>query len=123
MLQKAVSKVRAEMTANKTNQYIQVVGEFLIQHLTARPEDAEKVLNPDKTIAKSLGEMRKEAEKKKVGNCAVLTPSEGFNFVLKYFGIKGKSAANNVPAPMPVAAPAEPIKETPSFDIRLEDLL
>ena len=52
----AITKLKSEMDANENNSYIQV----------------EKIMAADKTIAKSLDAMKKEAEKKKVGNCAVL---------------------------------------------------
>jgi hypothetical protein len=121
MLQQAISKLRSEMTQNNANAYIQVVGDFLLQHLEQNPQDAEKILSKDKCIAKSLDEMRKVAGKKKIGNCAVLTDQEGFSVVLKYFNIKGRSAAPvNSIAPTPVP---EPTKPTINFDVRLEDLL
>lgn len=111
MLDKALSKLNAEMEEKKDNPYVQVVGKFLVNYLDMNPEAAEKILAGDKTIAKSLDEMRKVAEKKKVGNCAVLTDQEGFEVVLKYFGIKDK-----VPG-------TEPVKSKPDFDVKLEDLL
>ncbi|GAB6172016.1 hypothetical protein JCM15765_14940 [Paradesulfitobacterium aromaticivorans] len=119
MLENAISKLKTEMDSNKSNTYVQVVGGFLLQHINCHPQDAEKIMVTEKTIGKSLDEMRKVAEKKKSGNCAVLTDEEGFEVVLKYFGIKGKPASMTDIAP----APAEPTKQTPSFDIRLEDLL
>lgn len=84
----AVTKLRAEMEANQTNPYVQVIGAYLVKHLNSHPEHAESFLAEDKTILKSLDAMRKEAEKKKVGNVAVLTDAEGFAVVLEYFGAK-----------------------------------
>ena len=124
MLQKAITKLKTEMDQNKNNSYVKVVGGFLLQHLDANPSDAEKILDKEKSIAKSLDEMRKVAEKKKVGNYAVLTDQEGFAVVLKYFGIEGNSA---VPAPVVhppvVSSPAGGPKHASDFDVRLEDLL
>jgi hypothetical protein len=126
---KAIEKLKSEMAKNADNTYIQVVGGFLLQHLESNPQEAEKILATDKTIAKSLNEMQKEASKKKVGNCAVLTDQEGFVIVLKYFGMK---------AAAPKTSPAASIKESQEkkeqapkpqpnslddFDIKLEDLL
>lgn len=120
MIENASAKLKTEMDSNKNNPYIHVVGEFLLQHLNQNPQDAEKILVEDKTIGKSLNEMRKVAEKKKAGNCAVLTPPEGFKVVLEYFGIKGA-----VPPDMS-AITAKPIAAEPKsevdFDVRLEDL-
>lgn len=116
----AISKIKTEMDGNKNNPYIQVVGGFLLQHLDANPAAAEKILAADKTIAKSLDAMRKEAEKKKVGNCAVLTDQEGFEVVLKYFGIEG---AVITPAPAAATANTSAPAAGPEFDVKLEDLL
>jgi PcfK-like protein len=86
----AVTKLNDEMTSNKNNPYVQVVGNFLLQKLKNNPDAAEKILEKDKSILKSLDAMRKEAEKVKVGNCAVLTDEQGFSIVLDYFEIKGR---------------------------------
>ncbi|KUO75546.1 MAG: hypothetical protein APF81_27395 [Desulfosporosinus sp. BRH_c37] len=120
MQAKAIEKIQSEMTKDTANSYVQVVGGFLLQHLRQNPQDAEKILTADKTIGKSLGEMRKAAEKKKVGNCAVLTDPEGFAVVLNYFGVN--SAADTqyraAPALIPLVKPESDI----NFDIKLEDL-
>lgn len=112
----AVEKIRSEMGENANNGYVQVVGGFLLQILEANPESAEKILAEGKTIKGSLDEMQKEARKKQVGNCAVLTDQEGFAVVLKYFGIEEPAAARPVVAPV-VARPSV------DFDVRLDDLL
>lgn len=88
MLEKAIEKLKSEMDENKNNSYVQVVGNFLVQHITENPDEAEKILTNDKTVLKSLGEMRKVAEKRKTGNFACIDPQEGFSIVMKYFGIK-----------------------------------
>lgn len=117
MKAKAIEKIRAEMKT--TNPYTLVVGNFLLQHLESNPEAAEKILVQDKTIAKSLEAMRKVAEKKKVGNVAVLTDAEGFAEVLKYFGIDGqpvKVEASGAPS-------AKPERPTDEFNVSLDDFL
>ncbi len=125
MQAKAIEKLQSEMTKNTANTYVQVVGGFLLQHLEQNPQDAEKILVADKDIGKSLEEMRKEASKKKVGSCAVLTDQEGFAVVLKYFGIDATAQevhplANSERVIQPSIANLKP--ET-TFDIKLEDLL
>ena len=117
MLDQAIAKIKAEM--DKKDGYAQAVGAFLLQHLDANPAAAEKILTEGKTIKGSLAEMRKEAEKKKVGNCAVLTDAEGFAVVLRYYGIEDKTQAAPAPAP---AVPKTGRKDV-DFDIRLDDLL
>lgn len=122
MLEKAIEKIKSEMKQNK-NPYVQVVGDFLLRQLELNPKDADKILVEDKTIMKSLDEMRKVAEKKKTGNCAVLTDQEGFEIVLKYFDIKAEPV-------MEVCTPPETETRThkreakgTDFDINLDDLL
>jgi hypothetical protein len=127
MLERAKVKLKAEMEGNKNNPYVQVVGGFLLQYIESNPAVVEKILSADKTILKSLDEMKRAAEKKKVGNCAVLTDQEGFDVVLKYFGISGTAPASVVTltlsastastSPIPVPKPAA------EFDINLEELL
>jgi len=119
---KAIEKIRSEMTKDTANSYVQVVGGFLLQHLEFNPQDAEKILVTDKTIIKSLDEMKKAAGKKKVGSCAVLTDQEGFAVVLKYFGIKGAPVVMAAPDVAPVSPVPTLEKPITSFDVRLEDL-
>jgi len=88
LITEAIKKIKDEMAKEK-NSYVKVIGKFLLQHLESNPEDAEKILNNSKTISKSLEEMRKIAKANKVGDCAVLSDQEGFEIVLKYFGING----------------------------------
>lgn len=122
MLEEARKKLQKEMDSNKSNSYVQVVGQFLLQHLEDHSKSAKKILAEDKTIVKSLDAMEKEARKKKVGNCAVLTDQEGFSIVLKYFGINAAyTSATQVTVPKQNPEP-QPSK-TAAFDISLEDLL
>ena len=120
MLTAAISKINSEMDQNKNNPYIQAIGGFLLDYLQSHPESDEKINADDKTMLKSLDAMRKEAEKKKVGNCAVLTDSEGFAIVLKYFGIEGQVVKFES-----AAAPATSHSKKPDieFDVKLEELL
>jgi hypothetical protein len=123
MLAQAIQKLQAEMDKEKNNSYVQVVGGFLLQHLNEHPDCADKIMAGGKSIAGSLTEMRTEAEKKKVGNSAVLTDQEGFSIVLKYFGIDDQQPQANA-AHGPAAPTPEPAAEPESiFDISLDDLL
>jgi hypothetical protein len=119
VLEKAVEKVKSEMDKSQSNTYIQVVGDFLLQHLQGHPGDAEEILTEGKTIGKSLDEMRKVAQKQSAGGCAVLTDLEGYDVVLKYFGIKAKAT---LPATAPDPGPVQE-KNPISFGVKLEDLL
>ena len=123
----AISKLRSEMDQNKTNHYVQVVGEYLINYINAHPEAGVKIMVAGKTIGKSLDVMKAEARKNQVNGCGMFTPDEGFAIVMKYFDIAG-SAPVIQPAPATVQstvthlAPAAPTVK-PQFDLKLEDLL
>lgn len=120
MLNKAIKKIKAEIDSNKNNSYIQVVGEFLLQHLQDNPTNAEKVVQVGKTIGQSLNEMKKAAEKKKVGNCAVLSEQEGFKVVLEYFGIDAAVSEVGVkPQEHIVQAPIAQVKK-PNIEFNVE---
>ncbi|MDF2855743.1 MAG: hypothetical protein K0Q87_1594 [Neobacillus sp.] len=93
MLKQALKKLQDEMSKDR-NPYVEVIGQFLISHIKAYPEDAEKILANDKTISKSLDAMKNVAEKKVTHGendgkvrVAVLTDEEGFHAIEKYFGI------------------------------------
>ena len=91
MLYKAIKKIETEMEKEK-NPYVKVIGDFLLNHLANDPGAAEQILADDKkTIFKSIDAMRKAASKNKTGNCAMLSDAEGYEVVLKYFGIKKKA--------------------------------
>ncbi len=123
MYQDAVLKLKNEIGQSKNNSYVQVVGNFLLGHLDQHHEDAEKIMAEDKTIVKSLDKMRDEASKKKVGNCAMFTPEEGFAIVLQYFGI-GSAVTISAPVAATIQKPvATPKKSEIDFNVNLEDLL
>ncbi len=110
----AVNVIREEMEQNKTNSYVQAVGDFLLKHLAANPGDAEKI-SAEKTLISSMDALRKEAEKKKTGNFYAMPPDEGFKIILEYFGITD--------AQVNVQIPAAPEKKALDFDVKLDDLL
>lgn len=116
MKAQALAKINTEINASNNNPFIKVVGEFLLSHIESNPGDSEKILTADKTISKSLEAMKKVAEKRKVGNMAILTDAEGFKVVLEYFGIK----ANAIAAPI---TPAAKPKADSGFEVNLDDLL
>ncbi|SDD88899.1 hypothetical protein [Sporomusa acidovorans] len=122
-MQTAVKKIQAEIDKNPNNAYIQVVGQFLLQHLELHPNDARKINVDGKTIAKSLDAMQKEASKKKVGNCAVLTDQEGFAVVLKYFDIKTPAVVTPIARPTAASKAVPAARPDTAFNVSLEDFL
>ena len=121
-METAKAKIRAEMAKAANNAYVQAVGAFLLEYLEQNPGAAGKISAADKTIAKSLDVMRSEAQKKKVGNVAVIAPQAGFAIVLKYFGVNDAAPPVVVPAKEKIVVTSSaPVADT--FDIKLEDLL
>lgn len=117
-MKRAVEKLNFEMRKDKSP-FVQVVGQFLLRHLESDPAAAEKIMPVSKSIAGSLSEMRKEAEKRKVGNVAVLSDEEGFAAVMKYFGIEGRvKASSDVKVPEGVEE-----KASAGFSASLDDFL
>ena len=117
MLEKANEKLTNEMTSNPNHPYVQAVGQYLLNHLEAQPEHAENILAEDRTILKSLDVMRRFAERKKVGNVAVLTDDEGFAVVLQYFGCWEGEPIELPPEPeRPVYQP--PVQRAPRTDVQ-----
>lgn len=90
MLEKAIEKIKSEMEKAKDDLYISVIGEFLLQYINSNPEASDKILAKDKSIEKSLDEMKNIAKKKVSKGVAMLTDQEGFTIVLQYFGIIDK---------------------------------
>lgn len=118
MIEQARKKLTDEMSKD-SSPYVQVIGNFLIQYIEQNPGAAEAILTNGKSIKQSMEEMKNVAEKKKVGNCAVLTDQEGFKVALNYYGIKDK------PGQQPASVGSLPSRaETEiNFDVKLEDLL
>lgn len=115
----AITKLKAEMDGKGTNTYVKLIGDFLIRHIQANPESANHVLDADKTIAKSLDAMKREAHKKAKDGMAMLTDQEGYAVVLKYFGMEGASVVQSTD-------PAPQIKQESQgrkFSVSLDDLI
>lgn len=118
----AVKKIRAEMESNQNSSYVQVVGNFLLNYVNEHPETAKSIVKEVKTILKSLDAMRKVAEKRKTGNCAVLTDAEGFDIVLNYFKSEEPSSKVEKSASKPEKSTPEKATEQED-DIDFDELL
>jgi hypothetical protein len=108
----AMDKIRDEMAKSK-DKYVEVVGEYLTDYLLAHPEAETALLDKDKSIAGSLERVRKEAEKVKTGNMAILDDRTVFGIVLGYFGIEdgedvGLSERQGPHPSQPAAVPPSP---------------
>lgn len=88
MIEKAIEKIRREMDSKKENSYIQTIGSFLIKQVEINKEAAEKINNEDKTLEKAFKEVEAVARKKAIGGCAVLSDTEVFTIIKKYYGME-----------------------------------
>lgn len=127
MIEQALAKLTNEMANNKGNAYVQVIGDYLVNFVKNNPPSAKKVMDEKKSIVGSLDAMRKEAEKKKQNNCAVLTDQEGFKIVLGYLGIENKEPIAQKPVQEttpPVTASIETaLPNKQRFEASLDDFL
>lgn len=109
---KAIARIHEEIQTNQNN-YVMSVGNFLINYLEIDPAAADKILAEGKTITQSIGAMRKEAGKNKVNGVGVLSDAEGFEIVLKYYGIDPVTEEDNY----------SQVPQEDSFDAKLDDFL
>jgi hypothetical protein len=94
MFEKAKEKLKAEMESKKNNGYVQCIGQFLLEYLDSSRGSAEAILTEGKTIEGSYKAMEVEARNKpRAGNMVMITPDEGYEIIIKYFGIDKPGAA------------------------------
>ena len=96
-----IDMIRDGMAASHDDAGMQLLGGLLTEWMLARPGQAGADAG-DKTLKGALGAMRREAEKVKKGNCAVISDAEGLRIALAYLygagaakdaaGIGGESA-------------------------------
>ncbi len=120
----AVEKINKEM-GEGNGPHVRAIGEFLINIISEKQEAADKILDEKKSIKGSIDEMSKEAKKKAVNGCAMLTDEEGFNIVLKYYGINDENVINRECKNNKVVSLNEYKKNTKNdeLNINLDDLL
>lgn len=116
-MEKAIKKITDEMNKSKAA-YIQVVGELLLDRVKADTVAAEAVMDQKKTIQGAVDEMRKAAEKVKVGNVGVIAPDEATAIIFEYFCINDDPTKKLSKSARKVEKEQEPL-----FDLSLDDLL
>ena len=117
--ERAIAKIDTEIEKEKGNRILEIIGEFLINLVTANPDAAEKLLDEKKNLKGAYETMRNEARKYQKDGCAVLTDDEGFEIVCEYFGIDYQPPG----ADKVEKQAAQPAKTAPALDIELDDLL
>jgi hypothetical protein len=110
------------MEEKTDNDYVQYIGQYLIEYITEHPGHAEAILAEGKTVEGSFKHMESVARKKKKSGMVMLTPEEGFKAVMEYFGIENVEVA---PEKMGVTQKVVNIgtAKRRKVDISLDDLL
>lgn len=119
MVEKAIEKIKKEM--EKGTPYIQAIGNYVLTQIEVNGEAAKEVAYGKKTLKDALENVKGEARKQAVNNCAVLTDEEVFKIVAKYYGFTVEQAnATKVV----IAGPVEEKKEdNKNFSVDLNSLL
>lgn len=87
MNMQAIQKINTEMQKDPTNQYMEIVGQYIIDRCTS-DTDGALVAKEGKTLAGAMGAVMERAKKAKHGNYAVLLPEQVFAAVDAYFGMQ-----------------------------------
>lgn len=92
MLADAIQRIENEIDSEKSNPNIKIIGEFMIQYIQLNPSAAAVVCTNGKFLSGAYKAIEDYARKKpRHGNCVAVSPDEGFEQVLKYFGIEHNS--------------------------------
>ncbi len=116
--ERAIAKIDAEIEKEKGNRILEIIGEFLINLVTANSDAAAKLLDEKKNLKGAYEAMRNEARKYQKDGCAVLTDDEGFEVICGYYGLEYHSGGGKI---VPEKAPD--VKASTALDIELDDLL
>ena len=84
-MQKAIEKINAEMQTDPTNEYMEIIGHYIIDRCT-NEATAEKILAEDKSLGGVLEEIKEKAREKAINGCAVIRDEDVFGMVDEYFG-------------------------------------
>lgn len=125
MIEAAKLKIKNEI--NKSNDpYIKTIGKYLLNNIEINKETAKKINNGEKTLKKSLEEVKKIAKGKAINGCAVMEDEEVYKIVKDYFGLV--AVQDKI-----IQVEAEEIKEKHNinqgkvidvnFNVRLEDFM
>lgn len=87
MNMQAIEKINTEMQKNPTDQYTEIVGQYIIDRCTS-DTDGALVAKEGKTLAGAMTAVMERAKKAKHRNYAVLLPAQVFGAVDEYFGMQ-----------------------------------
>ena len=93
MYEEAKKKIKEEIKANEDNDFVKVIGEYVLKNIEVNKATAKGIVSGKKTIDECCKVMKEEAEKRikqrKGHQCVVLSDEEGFALVRKYFELEG----------------------------------
>ncbi len=120
-MENAIMKINTEMQKDASNEYLEIIGHYIIDRCTS-DESIAKAVNDGKTLAGAMDAIKTEARKKAKGNCGVMKDREIFDAVDKYLNAahdedaRAKSIAS-------VDGGSAPVKSTPSLDLDFDSLI
>ena len=116
-MEKAIAAINAEMQKEPGNQYLEIIGQYIIDRCTEQ-YIADKI-NRGLTLAGAMNAI-KSAAKKKGGQCVVMRDEEILDAVDAYFGMgKNTSARQKCKAFVDGGTPAT----SDLLDLNFEDLI
>ena len=122
-MEKAIEKINAEMQKEPDNQYLEIVGHYVIDRCDTQ-QNADKVNNDKLTLEGAMKELTEIARKKAKKSCAVMKDNEIFDCVDEYFGFE-KDINKRVAAIESVDGKATAVKEEigSMLDLDFESLI
>ena len=85
-IEDAIKKINEEIQKQPTNQYVALVGEYIIDQITTESA-ADAVLEERKNLAGAMKEIQNKASKQKTGNVAVVEDAVVYGWAKEYFGL------------------------------------
>lgn len=124
MLEKAIEKIKDEMSKNK-NPYMKIIGNYVLSQIEVNNSPVhENIVDGSKTLNGSLKAMETEAKKKAVNNVGILTDEEGLAIVAKYFGFEATQiSADEAIVNSNVECRKQANKPKVDFNVSLDDFL
>lgn len=111
MMQKAIAHINGQMQKSPEDRQLEVIGQYLIDR--CRDEGtAAALLAKGKSLSGCMAEIRREAQRQAVHNCAMIASYEVFAMAARYYGLEEKkepdapALAPEMPAPAPSALPS-----------------
>lgn len=133
MVTDAIQRIKNEIDSEKSNPNIKIIGKFMLQYIQQNPPAAAVVCTNGKFLTGAYKAIEDYAKKKpRHGNCVAVSPDEGFEQVLKYFGIEhnphtGAVIQSKYLAGVDLASTEDKTSygagEAPEFSLDLVDLL